>query len=59
MKVYAFSKKIVKVSNLKINSEDYASVIGTTKKNIVFNLCLNYFSKMKLVLTMKNCLNLW
>ena len=41
-----FSKKIVKVSNLKINSEDYASVIGTTKKNIVFNLCLNYFSKI-------------
>ena len=41
-----FSKNIVKVSNLKISSEDYASIIGTTKKDIVFNLCLNYFSKI-------------
>ena len=41
-----FSTNVGKVSNLKIRSEDYASIIGTTKKNIFFNLCLNYFSKI-------------
>ena len=44
--IKSFSKNIGKISDLKISSEDYASIIGNTKKNIAFNLCINYFSKI-------------
>ena len=46
--IKSFHKNIDKISNLEINSEDYAVIIGKTKKNIYFNLSLNYFSKVNL-----------
>ncbi len=39
-----FSKNMNKISNLKINSEDYLSILGKTDRNIYFNLSLNYYS---------------
>ena len=38
--------KVGKLSNLKINVEDHSIIIGKTKKNAVFNLTLNYFTKI-------------
>ena len=43
--IKSFSKNVAKISDLEINSEDYAAIIGKTKKNIFFNLTLNYFSQ--------------
>tara|TARA_B100001540_G_scaffold302779_1_gene310671 strand:+ start:86 stop:988 length:903 start_codon:yes stop_codon:yes gene_type:complete len=51
------SKNINKISNLKINSEDYLSILGKTDRNIYFNLSLNYYSllsKREVIIDGKN-----
>tara|TARA_Y100001970_G_C14157865_1_gene816668 strand:- start:574 stop:1476 length:903 start_codon:yes stop_codon:yes gene_type:complete len=55
--VKKFTKNYNKISNLKITSEDYLTIIGKTIKKIYFNLSLNYYSllnKREIVVDGKN-----